>query len=162
VSILKNTHPTKIFCFQVTSGDEEEVEVEQPLAIPSMTRVMELNAKEWPYIVVGIIFSAIAGMMPVAFAVILAEILQVRLIMRFSFEKRFSWEIVSISNNDGWKRGRKFFRKSVKINHSENIFCQLFPQSVYYHSPHILFSGLPVCISFFSLYSRSPQPIKYN
>jgi len=89
VSILKNTHSTKIFCFQVTSGDEEEVEVEQPLAIPSMTRVMELNAKEWPYIVVGIIFSAIAGMMPVAFAVILAEILQVRLIMRFSFEKRF-------------------------------------------------------------------------
>jgi len=54
-----------------------------------MTRVMELNAKEWPYIVVGIIFSAIAGMMPVAFAVILAEILQVRLIMRFSFEKKF-------------------------------------------------------------------------
>ena len=38
---------------------------------------MKLNAKEWPYIVVGIFFSAIAGIMPVAFAIILAEVLQV-------------------------------------------------------------------------------------
>ena len=50
---------------------------------------MKLNAKEWPYIVVGIFFSAIAGGMPVLFAIILAEILQVGDFLLIAFINSF-------------------------------------------------------------------------
>ena len=57
--------------------EEEEEMTNSPTEIPSMMRILKLNANEWPFIVVGIFFSAIAGTMPVVFAIILAEILQV-------------------------------------------------------------------------------------
>ena len=38
---------------------------------------MKLNLKEWPYMVMVVFFAAIAGAMPVIFAIILSEILQV-------------------------------------------------------------------------------------
>lgn len=65
-----------IISFSQENKEEEAIE-EEPVVIPSVGRIMKLNAKEWPYIVVGIFFSAIAGIMPVAFAIILAEVLQV-------------------------------------------------------------------------------------
>ena len=44
---------------------------------PPIGRILKLNANEWPYILWGVFFSAIAGSMPVVAAIIMAEILQV-------------------------------------------------------------------------------------
>ena len=71
------THFIQSLFSQENKKEEEEIIVDEPVVIPSVTRIMKLNSNEWPYIVVGIIFAAIAGIMPVAFAIILAEILQV-------------------------------------------------------------------------------------
>uniref|UniRef100_A0A7M5VBZ8 Uncharacterized protein n=1 Tax=Clytia hemisphaerica TaxID=252671 RepID=A0A7M5VBZ8_9CNID len=61
---------------QTKEVKEEELPEDEPVQIPPISRILKLNAKEWPYIVTGIFFSAIAGTMPVLFAIILAEILQ--------------------------------------------------------------------------------------
>lgn len=42
-----------------------------------MWRIMKMNLKEWPFMLVGVIFAAVAGAMPVAFAIILSEVLEV-------------------------------------------------------------------------------------
>ena len=42
-----------------------------------MWRILKLNLKEWPYMVFGVFFASIAGAMPVAFAIILSEVLKV-------------------------------------------------------------------------------------
>lgn len=58
------------------SVKEEEIEEEQPSQVPSMWRIMKMNLKEWPFMLVGVIFAAVAGAMPVAFAIILSEVLE--------------------------------------------------------------------------------------
>lgn len=57
--------------------EKEEEEVEEDIDIPPMTRIMKLNLPEWPLLLIGSIFAAIAGGFPVAFAVIISEILKV-------------------------------------------------------------------------------------
>lgn len=42
-----------------------------------MTRIMELNFPEWPYLAIGSIFAAMAGAFPVGFAIIISEIIKV-------------------------------------------------------------------------------------
>ena len=56
--------------------DEEEVE-EEEVEIPPMTRIMKLNLPEWPLLAVGSVFAGLAGGFPVAFAIIISEILEV-------------------------------------------------------------------------------------
>ena len=51
--------------------------MEEDIDIPPMTRIMKLNLPEWPLLLIGSIFAAIAGGFPVAFAVIISEILKV-------------------------------------------------------------------------------------
>ena len=51
--------------------------MEEDIEIPPITRIMKLNLPEWPLLVIGSIFAAIAGGFPVAFAVIISEILKV-------------------------------------------------------------------------------------
>ena len=51
--------------------------MEEEIEIPPITRIMKLNLPEWPLLVIGSIFAAIAGAFPVAFAVIISEILKV-------------------------------------------------------------------------------------
>ena len=52
---------------------------------------MKLNMPEWPYLLIGTFFSAIVGAFPVAFALILSEILKVCLSSIFShdYDKRY-------------------------------------------------------------------------
>ena len=45
--------------------------------MPPMTRIMELNFPEWPYLAIGSIFAAMAGAFPVGFAIIISEIIKV-------------------------------------------------------------------------------------
>ena len=56
---------------------EEEAADAEPVNIPPIWRILKLNLTEWPYMVVGIICAAISGAMPVVFAVILSEVLEV-------------------------------------------------------------------------------------
>ena len=44
---------------------------------------MKLNLPEWPLLLVGSIFAAMAGGFPVAFAIIMSEILEVFIILFF-------------------------------------------------------------------------------
>ncbi|XP_057304790.1 ATP-dependent translocase ABCB1-like isoform X3 [Hydractinia symbiolongicarpus] len=55
------------------SKSEKEEDYKPPPA--GIGRIMALNKTEWPYLVVGGFFSAIVGAFPVAFAVILSELL---------------------------------------------------------------------------------------
>ena len=55
-------------------GEEEEEEKIEPA---SFSRVIELNKSEWPYLVSGGFFAALVGIFPVAFAVILSELISV-------------------------------------------------------------------------------------
>lgn len=56
---------------------EEEAADAEPVNIPPIWRILKLNLTEWPYMIVGIICAAISGAMPVVFAVILSEVLEV-------------------------------------------------------------------------------------
>ncbi|XP_066921842.1 ATP-dependent translocase ABCB1-like [Clytia hemisphaerica] len=58
-----------------TRQDEKETP-EESVKTPPLGRILKLNANEWPYILLGVFFSAIAGAMPVVAAIIMAEILQ--------------------------------------------------------------------------------------
>ena len=71
------------------------------MEIPPISRILKLNAKEWPYIVTGIFFSAIAGAMPVLFAIILAEILQVDRLSNTTLFQRSSNIIWTLLTLDG-------------------------------------------------------------
>ncbi|XP_065051580.1 ATP-dependent translocase ABCB1-like isoform X2 [Rhopilema esculentum] len=55
---------------------DEEVP-EEEVEMPSVKRLMLLNSTEWPYLAIGSFFAAIVGAFPVAFAIILSEILKV-------------------------------------------------------------------------------------
>ena len=55
---------------------------------------MKLNLPEWPLLLVGSIFAAMAGGFPVAFAIIMSEILEVFIIL-------FFYTLCSFSNTKG-------------------------------------------------------------
>ena len=69
--------------------DEEEEEPEEDVEIPPITRIMKLNLPEWPLLLIGSIFAAVAGSFPVAFAIIMSEILEV-------FVLRFKLDMISL------------------------------------------------------------------
>lgn len=56
---------------------EEEEIPEEEVDMPPISRLMKLNAGEWPYLLIGSLFAAVVGAFPVAFAIILSEILKV-------------------------------------------------------------------------------------
>ncbi len=58
--------------------------------MPSMRRLMALNATEWPYLLIGSLFAAVVGAFPVVFAFILSEILKVNLSQISRFDV-FPW-----------------------------------------------------------------------
>ena len=65
---------TKPAFFQEKKDDEVP---EEEVEMPSVKRLMLLNSTEWPYLAIGSFFAAIVGAFPVAFAIILSEILKV-------------------------------------------------------------------------------------
>lgn len=58
-------------------GKEEDDENENKPEPAPISRVMKLNAPEWPYMAIGSFFAAIVGAFPVLFAFILSELLEV-------------------------------------------------------------------------------------
>ena len=62
----------------VSQDKKEEEEIpEEEVDMPPISRLMKLNASEWPYLLIGSLFAAVVGAFPVAFAIILSEILKV-------------------------------------------------------------------------------------
>eukprot|EP00118_Oscarella_pearsei_P021466 m.241042 g.241042 ORF g.241042 m.241042 type:complete len:1331 (+) comp40199_c0_seq19:2286-6278(+) len=57
--------------------EEDEEEEEAPPSLPPVLRVIKFNAPEWPYLVLGTIGAAAAGVVMPAFALIFARILRV-------------------------------------------------------------------------------------
>ncbi len=57
------------------NADEEEED--KDVEMPPMSRLMKLTTSEWPYLVTGSLFATIAGGYPVAFAVIMSELIKV-------------------------------------------------------------------------------------
>ena len=60
-----------------SQGKKEEEIPEEEVDMPPISRLMKLNAGEWPYLLIGSLFAAVVGAFPVAFAIILSEILKV-------------------------------------------------------------------------------------
>eukprot|EP00794_Sanderia_malayensis_P011087 gene11087-12255_t len=56
---------------------ETEEEKDEDVEMPPMKRLMKLNLPEWPYLLIASIFAAIAGAFPVAFAIIMSELIKV-------------------------------------------------------------------------------------
>ena len=64
--------------------DEKNKKDEEEKVEPApFTRILKLNATEWPYLVSGMFFAALVGAFPVLFAIILSNLIEVIFLCNF-------------------------------------------------------------------------------
>ena len=62
----------------VQKENDKEVDKDDKVEPAPITRIVKLNASEWPYLITGMIFAALVGAFPVLFSLILSELIKVR------------------------------------------------------------------------------------